>query len=51
MKKYTVIDLGDLYAWDFQHTFGEMKECVVIGTSFGGIVGVEAARCLVQDGS
>lgn len=50
MKKYSVVNLGDLYARDLQHTFGGMKECVVIGASFGGIIGVETSRCLVRDG-
>jgi thioesterase domain-containing protein len=50
MKKYSVVNLGDLYARDLQHTFGGMKECVVIGASFGGVVGVEVSRCLVRGG-
>ena len=50
MKKYSVVNLGDLYARDLQHMFGGMKECMVIGASFGGIVGVETSRCLVRDG-
>ncbi|KIK03065.1 hypothetical protein K443DRAFT_491447 [Laccaria amethystina LaAM-08-1] len=50
MKKYSVVNLGDLYARDLQHTFGGMKECVVIGASFGGVVGVEISRCLVRGG-
>ena len=50
MKKYSVVNLGNLYARDLQHTFGGMEECVVIGASFGGIVGVETSRCLIRDG-
>ena len=50
IKTYSVVSLGDLYARDLQRTFGVMKECVVIGASFGGVVGVETSRCLVRDG-
>jgi hypothetical protein len=49
MKSYSVVNLGDLYARDLQHTFGGMKECVVIGASFDGVAGVETSRCLVRD--
>ncbi|KAF9522313.1 hypothetical protein CPB83DRAFT_887614 [Crepidotus variabilis] len=46
----SVKDLGQIYANDLIYLFKGMKECVLIGASFGGLVAVELYQQLTEEG-
>lgn len=49
-KTYSVEDLAKLYAHDLKQSFSSMKECVLVGASFGGVVAWDLSRTLSQAG-
>jgi thioesterase domain-containing protein len=50
LNPYSVSDLGELYADDLKGLFKTMKECVLIGASFGGVVAVELYQHISEAG-
>jgi thioesterase domain-containing protein len=50
LKRYSVNDLGKMYANDLKRLFETMKECVLIGASFGGVVAVELYQHISEAG-
>jgi pimeloyl-ACP methyl ester carboxylesterase len=49
-ETYSVRDLSELYACDLKRSFDTMRECVLVGASFGGIVAFELSQTLLQSG-
>lgn len=47
---YTVQDLAARYAHDLTQSFSAMRDCVLIGSSFGGVVAYELAQRLMDVG-
>lgn len=47
---YTVQDLAERYAHDLTQSFSSMRDCVLVGSSFGGVVAYELSQRLMEAG-